>query len=252
MNKGRKKIGVILAIIFVVVFLIFGVVSWKKSMEEREKIQKGVAYLESLEKKDTAEINEKVKKLKKEQKEKYMSEDETSVWTGFADAVIIGDSRAVGFSYYNFLADDQVYAEKGALITSVKENIQQVKAFNPGQIYICFGLNDLQSGRWSDSDSYSQQCADIIALLQEEIPQCDVYLNSILSVTEEKMESDTIYSSIDKYNASMKKMCEENGYNYIDNTQVCQEHMDLYEEDGLHLKSEFYRYWAMNMLLEVN
>ena len=43
-------------------------------------------------------------------------------------------------------------------------------------------------------------------------------------------------------------MAEENGYQFIDNTMVAQEHADLYEADGLHLKKEFYKYWAANML----
>lgn len=248
--QKQRQVLMIFGIGILIIALVVGIVFWRKSVKEREKIQEGIAYLKSLEEKDAAEINAKVKQLKKEQNEAYMEKNEDAVWTGFEDAVIMGDSRAVGFSYYEFMAEEQVYAEKGALITSVKEHIEQVKAFNPGQIYICFGLNDLQSGQWPTSDSYSEQCAEIIELLKEELPQCDVYLNSILPVTEATEASDSIYSSITEYNDSMKQMCEEKGYNYIDNTDMAQEHMDLYETDGLHLQSEFYTYWATNMLLE--
>ena len=34
----------------------------------------------------------------------------------------------------------------------------------------------------------------------------------------------------------------------IDNTQTVQEHMDLYEDDGIHLMKDFYEYWLMNMI----
>lgn len=248
--QKQRQILMVIGITILIVVLVVGIVFWRKSVKEREKIQEGIAYLKTLEDKNAAEINTKVKKLKKEQNKEYMDKNDEAVWTGFEDAVIMGDSRAVGFSYYNFMSEEQVYAEKGALITSVKDHVEAVKAFNPGQIYICFGLNDLQSGQWPTSDSYSEQCAEIIKLLKEELPQCDVYLNSILPVTEATEEVDTIYSSIPEYNDSMKQMCEEKGYNYIDNTAMAREHMDLYETDGLHLQSAFYTYWATNMLLE--
>lgn len=248
--QKQRQILMILGIAILIIVLVVGIVFWRKSVKEREKIREGIAYLKTLEDKDAAEINTKVKKLKKEQNKEYMDNNDDAVWTGFEDAVIMGDSRAVGFSYYNFMSEEQVYAEKGALITSVRDHIEEVKAFNPGQIYICFGLNDLQSGQWPTSDSYSEQCAEIIGLLKEELPQCEVYLNSILPVTEATESADTIYSSISEYNDSMKQMCEEKGYNYIDNTAMAQEHMDLYETDGLHLQSAFYTYWATNMLLE--
>lgn len=248
--QKQRQILMILGIGILIIVLVVGIVLWRKNVKEREKIQEGINYLKSLEDKDSAEINTKVKKLKKEQNKEYMDKNDEAVWTGFEDAVIMGDSRAVGFSYYNFMSEEQVYAEKGALITSVRDHIDEVKAFNPGQVYICFGLNDLQSGQWPTSDSYSEQCAEIIELLKEELPQCDVYLNSILPVTEATEALDQIYSSIPEYNDSMKQMCEEKGYNYIDNTTMAQEHMDLYETDGLHLQSAFYTYWATNMLLE--
>lgn len=248
--QKQRQLLMILGIGILIIALVVGIVFWRKSVKEREKIQEGIAYLKSLEDKDAAEINTEVKKIKKEQNKEYMDKNDEAIWTGFEDAVIMGDSRAVGFSYYDFMSAEQVFAEKGALITSVKEKVEAVKAVNPGQIYICFGLNDLQSGQWPTASSYSEQCAEIIELLKDALPQCDVYLNSILPVTEATKSADPIYSSITEYNDSMKKMCEEKGYNFIDNTKMAQEHMDLYETDGLHLQSGFYTYWATNMLLE--
>lgn len=50
----------------------------------------------------------------------------------------------------------------------------------------------------------------------------------------------------------MKTMAEEKGYHFIDNTQMAQEHQDLYQEDGLHVQPDFYKYWAANMMAGVN
>lgn len=244
--RYRKLIPLVIGIILVVVILVVGIISWRNSVKEKEKIQQGISYLETLEKKDVSEINKKVKAMKAELSLSKALEDENAVWTGFEDAAILGDSRAVGFSYYEFMPSERVLAEKGAIITSVEDSIDELKALNPGLVFICFGLNDLQSNYWPDAESYSSQCAEIIELLTTELPECNVYLNSILPAGE--AATDPVYDNIDEYNDSMEAMCEEKGYNFIDNTAMAQEHMDLYEADGLHLRRDFYNHWAMNML----
>ncbi|MEE1086612.1 MAG: GDSL-type esterase/lipase family protein [Schaedlerella sp.] len=250
-EANKKRILIIAGILLVILLLAISFISWKKNEERKARIQKGISYLESLETKDVSEINSKVKSIKAELNLAYASDNEDEVWIGFEDAVIIGDSRAVGFSYYGFLSESQVLAEKGAIITGTADRIDQLKSLNPGQIFLCFGLNDIQRGLWDEPESYSEQCAEIIELLNEELPQCEVFLNSILPAGEVAIASTAKYAEIDDYNASLAQMCEEKGVNFVDNTAVANEHMDLYEPDGLHLQSEFYKYWAANMLLEV-
>ena len=43
-------------------------------------------------------------------------DDIDTVWQEFSDAVILGDSRAVGFSYYSFLDASRVLASSGERI----------------------------------------------------------------------------------------------------------------------------------------
>lgn len=250
-EENKKQVLLAVGIFAAIILLIVIVIWWKNNAERKEKIRQGVSYLESLEKKDVSEINSKVKAIKAEMSLEYVSDNEDAVWVGFEDAVILGDSRAVGFSYYDFLSDEQVLAEKGAVITDVQNYIDQLKALNPGQVFLCFGLNDLQSGYWPDPESYSEQCAQIMETLETALPQCDVYLNSILPTTDAAAASSSKYTEIGDYNTGLEQMCEEKGYHFIDNTLIAQEHMDLYEQDGLHLHRDFYKYWAANMLLEV-
>lgn len=60
------------------------------------------------------------------------------------------------------------------------------------------------------------------------------------------------YARLGEYNDALKAMTEQNGFRYIDNTYVAEEHQNLYQDDGLHLQPDFYKYWAANMLTEVN
>lgn len=83
------------------------------------------------------------------------------------------------------------------------------------------------------------------------MPDATIYINSILPAVGVGLDADPDYPRIDEYNDALQKMCEEEGWPYIDNTQLAKEHENLYQEDGLHVETEFYKYWAANMLTEV-
>lgn len=206
LENNIKKVLIAVGIVAVIIIVVMIVIWWQNSVEEKERIQQGISYLESLESKDIDEVNSKVKAVKAEMSLGQAEENEEAVWIGFEDAVILGDSRAVGFSYYGFLSEEQAIAEKGARITDVEDHIAELKATNPGQAFICFGLNDIQSGLWDDPESYSEQCAEIIEMLMKELPQCDIYLNSILPAGDAAIASDSNYTRIGEYNDSMKRV----------------------------------------------
>lgn len=49
--------------------------------------------------------------------------------------MILGDSRAVGFSYYQFLPENQVLAKNGATIDDIPDYMDQIVALNPSSIF---------------------------------------------------------------------------------------------------------------------
>lgn len=42
-----------------------------------------------------------------------------------------------------------------------------------------------------------------------------------------------------------------NGTPYVDITQLCEEHTDLYQDDGVHLLGGFYPLWGTELIAEV-
>ena len=46
-------------------------------------------------------------------------------------------------------------------------------------------------------------------------------------------------------------MCARDGYHFVNNDKIAEEHKDLWEIDGIHLLSTFYPYWAVNMMMAV-
>ena len=76
-------------------------------------MDKGVAYLTKLEKQNVSEIGRVLTSRQAEQNLALADSDESAVWSSFENAAVLGDSRAVGFSFHEFLPEDRVMAQGG-------------------------------------------------------------------------------------------------------------------------------------------
>lgn len=252
LSKSKKIAMVVAVVLIITVAFAFGVYHWRQSEKKAEKINQGIAYLESLEKQDLEAISKKIDAVKAEQSLTLANQDENAVWKGFDSTMIVGDSRAVGFQYYEFLSENQVIAEKGRKITDVPDDLEKIKKTAPKQLVLCFGLNDIRSEIWKEPAEYAKAYQKVVEILQKELPGTTIYINSILPAIGEGYASYEGYARIGEFNEALKKMAETNKYHYINNDKVAEEHTDLYEGDGLHFQEEFYKYWAINMLSEVS
>ena len=256
-RMGKKEISnkkrILLAAVIVVIAAAVSVfiVQWRRHVREQDQVNKGISYLKNLEEQDTSEINDQIKAVRAEMNIDTADSDDSEIWGHFEDAIILGDSRAVGFSFYEFLPESQVIAQNGEKIINVEQYIDQLKNLNPKRIFLCYGLNDIKSGMWPTAEEYDAAYEDEMKILAKELPDCIVYINSILPAVGSGLESDPVFAEIGEYNESLKAFCEERGYHFIDNTSIAEKYGDLYQEDGLHLQAEFYKYWAANMLAEV-
>lgn len=235
-----------------VLVLILAIVKQKnKDQTENALVQKGVNYLKGLENGDVTEISAEISSIKKAKWKALLESDESAVWSAFNDAVVLGDSRAVGFYYWEFIPEERVMAKGGGMITDVPEYLDKLKTLQPEEVFLCFGLNDIGIGTWPVAEDYAQVYSENVELLMEALPNAKIYVNSTLPAVGVGLNADPDYPRIGEYNEALQAMCEEKGYNYIDNTEVAKEHEDLYQEDGLHVQKEFYIYWATNMIAEV-
>lgn len=251
LDKNRKIFIIATVFLIVTVISVISYRAWKRENVEKEKISKGIDYLTSLENRDVASISEQIDNIKAQQTMAQIEADENAVWKAFDMAMILGDSRAVGFRFYEFLMDAQVIAESGRKITDVPEDIDKIKSISPKQIFLCFGLNDIKSGLWTNPADYAAAYKEIVDYLNQELPGTTVFINSILPATGTGYASFEGYARIPEYNAVLQEMAQENGYKFIDNSTVAYEYMDLYEQDGLHLQKDFYRHWAASMIVGV-
>ena len=249
----KKRTGLLLVCALLAALLLSGC-SGQKQAEYRADVQSGVSYLQSLETIDPDTVTQKLRQMRLEKlqaeraaREQALLDDIDTVWQEFSDAVILGDSRAVGFSYYSFLDASRVLASSGERIDAIDGHIEDLKKLDPAYIFLCYGINDL--GWYGSAQDYADTLLEKIRLLRRELPEAVIVVSSILPAQEIACQKQKLWRQIPDYSAAVGQMCAENGILFADNTALCDEHGDLWQADGIHLFPQFYPYWAANLLI---
>lgn len=239
------------------------------SLHDEDSVEEGVSYLESVEARDpetvltTTESNPETDKeteptetsdpngLSEEQIAliEQVRSGEIDIWSMFHDYVILGDSRAVGFWSFDFLDYDYCLAGGGDTIRNIAEHMDEIIALNPKYIFLCYGLNDVSIGYWSEPEDYAAEIMEIIADLQEKLPEATVVVSSILPAIDPAFELSSKWRRIPEFSAAVGKACEEAGVIFVDNDAISAEHSDWWQPDGIHVRQEFYPYWAQNLIV---
>ena len=252
----------LLLLITLPVILLSGIGRKKNTIQ----VQEGLSCLAELAERDPAEVEKTVRMRKVEQLQTQLEEneenqedaindrveelDDSAIWEQFSDFVIMGDSRAVGFTVYQLLDSSRIFAEGGATIRDIPNYLDEAATLNPAYVYLCFGLNDTGIGYWSTGEEYAAEMDERITQLQTAIPGVTVIVNSILPATEGAMEASPVWRKIPAFSSAVKELCEERGVPFVDNDALADKYMaTLWDEDGVHLKKEFYAYWAKNMII---
>jgi hypothetical protein len=256
----RKRIYLSVAVLAVFLLLFFTARSLADYSppvaEDSAQCSAGKAYLSALEAQDPASVVEilnqewEQKRLNQlEERRSALLSGDVPVWNFFTDYVILGDSRAKDFSLDGFLASDRVLAVTGANVLSIESHIPDMEKLNPMDIFLIYGINDLEC--YSTVDSWIEVYEEQLKTLQKDFPDARLYINSVLPTTEAACQDIPAYDEIPEANTALAAMCDRLGCYYIDNDSVAQSHEDLYEPDGIHFTPQFYPYWAANMIMEV-
>ena len=121
-NSNFPIVPIVIGVaLLIVVIALIGVLSG--GSEENPEILEGVAYLESLELKDPAAVQQVRRDIYQQkldaQRDKLLRQltgGEIDPFTMFQDFVVMGDFRVVGFWYRDFLDKDRVLADGGHTI----------------------------------------------------------------------------------------------------------------------------------------
>ena len=201
------------------------------------EVASGVQWLQEQEAHSPDDVEAELKAIRQAELDAMRDEwraklysGEISVWSLFEDYAMLGDSRTSGFTYYGYLAPERVFADSGATIKKVIDHLEELVALNPSIIFLTYGINDVGIGYW---------------------PTPEDYVNEITNTLEPAFKRGPAWREIPDYNDAVRAFCEENGTPYVDITQLCEEHTDLYQDDGVHLLGGFYPLWGTELIAEV-
>lgn len=201
------------------------------------EVASGVQWLQEQEAHSPDDVEAELKAIRQAELDAMRDEwraklysGEISVWSLFEDYAMLGDSRTSGFTYYGYLAPERVFADSGATIKKVIDHLEELVALNPSIIFLTYGINDVGIGYW---------------------PTPEDYVCSIIPALEPAFKRGPAWREIPDYNDAVRAFCEENGTPYVDITQLCEEHTDLYQDDGVHLLGGFYPLWGTELIAEV-
>lgn len=190
---------------------------WGCAQEETlsPEVSEGVAYLEALERKDPAVVDAVLEQRRKEELERERDEimdaltsGDRDVWSMFQDYVILGDSRAVGFWYYDFLDKERVLADGGHTIRNIEPYLEDIKALDPSYIFLCYGLNDVSIGYWDTPEEYAEEMVQRVQMLNEAVPNALVVVSSILPAFDPAFETASVWRKIPDFSAAVEEACE--------------------------------------------
>ena len=113
------------------------IVFWPRSVSEGEK------YIKEQEQKPVEELLGTLARKRNAEIKAMNDAGQLNVFDLLDSYAILGDSRAVNFK--NVLEPERVMADIGVKITNIDQYIDTLKSMQPQNIYIMYGLNDIQS-----------------------------------------------------------------------------------------------------------
>lgn len=248
-------IAVIIGLVFLVMVLIFALGGAGETESARE-VQTGIAYLESLERKDPAAVQQVRKEIRQNQLAEAREELLTQLESGtvdpfslFKDYVVMGDSRAVGFWYRDFLDKGRVLADGGHTIRNITEQMDTLVSLNPATIYLCYGLNDCSIGYWDTAEDYVTEYVQIVQEIQDRLPDSTIVVSSILPAKDPAFKKSAKWRNIPDWSAALEQACKENNILFANCDALAEDHPNLWDPDGIHFREEFYPYWASNLVV---
>ncbi|MBC3797125.1 GDSL-type esterase/lipase family protein [Acetobacterium tundrae] len=233
-----------IVVIIIILILIIGVVvimNFQNIAKQNSEIKAGVDELTSLESRDLFTMEEKIDFMKHE------AVDAGNYPDLFDSSVVYGDSIAEGLGLYGYLSASSLVAILGKSIDNSQEDVPKIVDLSPRTLFIELGLNDI-SHPDSTLDSYIASYEQLIDVIQEQLPNTQIYICSIFPVTDKVLQEQPVFSQIETYNTALIEMANRKNIHYIDTYTLLKTNPQYHEEDGIHVVKAFYPLWLDNLV----
>lgn len=159
------------------------------------------------------------------------------------DVVFFGDSETAGGNFQKAFPEVKSInlGYIGEDVKGMLRRVAAIKVVKPKKVFLMAGINGLQQQSLSDFEYWYAALVDAI---QREVPEAELYIESILPVTGYSDYCDN--EKIRDANAILQRMAEERGLTYVDIYGAYAKDGALpnaMSYDGLHLTEEAYDLW---------
>ena len=181
----------------------------------------------------------------------------------FGDALFVGDSLTEDLKKYGGLDNASYFYHVGLSVYQLFEHPkpnaltdrtfeQTLRAGRYKKIYIMLGINEMGTG---DTAYFARHYSAALSKIRALQPNAVLYIESILPVTAEKSEKDSVFNNprIRERDAGLRKLANGKNIFYLDVASALENGSgDLpadYSGDDVHLKARYYPLWT-NFLLK--
>lgn len=165
----------------------------------------------------------------------------------FKNSVFMGDSITEGFVINEILPQERVIAGAGATAGFSYDDLGALAARKPDEVFIMLGSDDMLMPVDDPKELFRNDLTKLVEKIQEELPGSKIYLQSITPVTPEALQREPRYQGIEEYNDLLQELAGRLAVNFVDIGTLAKENPDLFAEDGVHFRKEFYRLWLQKL-----
>lgn len=254
--KIPPKMALAAAGVVLVLLLILLIGGNRKNAVDPLELQAGLNFLQQQEQKNPDVVRQSRQALyvrrmeeKKDSLLAAVDSGELDPFTLFQDYAVLGDSRGVGFYFWDWMPEERVLADAGNTIRTIPDKYEALKELQPSYVYLCFGINDCGIGFWASGEEYAAEYVQTVRELQKLLPDATIVVSSIPPARDPAFEQSTDWYNIPDWNVAVEAACKEAGILFANCDSVFEEHADLYEIDGIHFLAEIYPYWAGKLIV---
>ncbi len=159
------------------------------------------------------------------------------------DTLFVGDSNTDALYKYGLVSLEQVSAKVGVGIGAALtdkvcyfENdskgytmVETIAKMKPRRVIFNFGTNNTSH---YTTDEFIEEYQKVLKAVKDSYPYTDIIINAVYPIAKANNYPNISIETIDSYNQALAEMCKENGYKFLNTTEI------LKGEDG-YLKSEY-------------
>ncbi|SDZ10181.1 GDSL-type esterase/lipase family protein [Thermoactinomyces sp. DSM 45892] len=153
--------------------------------------------------------------------------------------LFVGDSLFEGLA--EFAGKENVISIAGTTVQFViEQNMKEILDKKPENLYLLLGLNDLSFPVKDPVKKELDEYEKLINQLKEKAPQMKIHVLSLPSGTSEALKQNPQYKNIPTLNKKLEELTKKENVQYVDLSPLLKEKPELYGDDGIHFKKEFY------------